>query len=188
MKLFEMKNWELRVSEEAWGLIPFSKILERDDTEEKEIANKEVLFVYFWCDIKSDYLQIDPAHREEEIKKDIALPDNWVKDEVIDAAIKLYETRSVSVVQKLYRQMLKAASDVGDYLENTDDLLAERDSNGRPVTDINKVTAAIEKAPKIMEQLNKAYKEVVKEQEDLENKRKGSRAFNVFESGLNIEE
>ena len=32
-----MKNWQLHISEEVWGLLPFSKILKRDKSKEKEI-------------------------------------------------------------------------------------------------------------------------------------------------------
>jgi hypothetical protein len=186
MKLVEMKNWELKPSEEVWGLLPFKALLDRDDTEEKEIATKELLFIFFWCDIKSDYIQIDEENREEEIAKDIGLPKGWVKDHVIDEAIELFEKLSGSVIQRLYRQTLQAASDIGDYLENTKEVLAERDMNNKPVTDISKVTGAIQKIPKLMADLSAAYKEVIKEQENLEGKKKGSQTFNIFERGLDI--
>ena len=184
MKLIEMKNWELRASEEVWGLIPFKKLLDRDSTEEKQIANKEILFVFFYCDIKSNYLQMSEVKRAEEIKKDIGLPADWEKDAEIDAAIELYKKLSTTVIGKLYRQASKAASDVGDYLENTKELLNERDMNNKPVTDISKITTAIQRVPKLMADLRAAYNEVVKEQESLEGKKKGSQTMNMFEDGI----
>lgn len=186
MKLVQMKNWELVASEELWGLTPFKKILERDDSPEKEIAMKELLYIFFWCDIKSDYLQIPVTERGSEIAKDIGLPEDWSPDSILNEAIALYEKNSTSIIQKLYKQTLKAASDIGDYLEHADKLLAERDMHNKPVTDISKLTAAIQRIPKMMSDLSAAYKEVVKEQEDLSGKRKGSQEFNVFEKGLDI--
>lgn len=184
MKLFEMKNWQLTTSEELWGLLPFKKILERDKSKDKELANKEILFIYFFCDIKSDYIIHSEEVKTEEIKKDIGLPKSWKIDKTIREAIELYNKRSESVIEKLYKQSLKAAGDIGDYLENTKILLAERDDRGKPVTDISKITNAVQKVPKLMADLKAAYKEVVKEQEDMSNKSKGSRKMNIFEDGI----
>lgn len=183
MKLFKMVNWNLQVAEEAWGLSAFKKILTRDKSQEKEKALKEMLFVYFYCDIKSDYLSMEEEEKISEIKKDVGLPIKWKKDKVIDDAIALY-LKPTTVIEKLYRQTISSATAIGDYLENTAALLAERDLNGKPVTDIAKITASVQKVPKLMADLKSAYKEVVKEQEETENKQKGSRKFNTFEDGF----
>lgn len=186
MKLFDLKGWNLTVSEEAWGLVPFSKILKRDKTKEKEIALKEMLFVYFFCDIRSNYLHMDEDTRCNEIKKDVGLPDKWEKDVIIDEAIEFYSKRSKSVVQQLYEDTLMSAQAIGNYLRRTDELLEERDNYGKPVYDITKITNANEKVPKLMANLKAAYKEVVKEIDDNENKKRGSKSFNTFEDGLTI--
>jgi hypothetical protein len=186
MKLVEFKNWNLTVLEEAWGLSPFSKILKRDKTKDKEIALKEMLFIFYYCDIRSYYVQLEEKQRAEEIKVDIGLPDKWVLDEVIQEGIEMYEKNSQSVVEKLYKQSLKAASDIGDYLEDAKELLNERDKLGKPTMDISKITTALSKIPKLMADLKAAYKEVLKEQEELAGKKKGSREFNIFERGLEI--
>jgi hypothetical protein len=187
MKLFTLDNkWNLLVSEEAWGLIPFKNILERDKTKEKEMAIKEMLFVYYFCDIRSNYLQMEEDVRTREIQHDIGLPEDWVKDEVIDIAIEFYNKRSKSVIQQLYEDTLMSAQAIGSYLRNTEALLQERDMQGKTVTDITKLTNANEKVPKLMANLKAAYKEVIKEKEDNENKSKGARSFNTFEDGLKI--
>lgn len=187
MKLLTVKNWDLIASEEIWGLLPFKKILVRDKTKQKEKAHKELLFIYFYCDIKSHYLLLNEENRCKEIKKDIGLEENWVIDDVIQNAIDFY-LKFESPVYKLYKQTLKSASEVGNYLENTKELLEERDIHGKPVTDISKITNAIDKVPKLMFNLKSAYKEVIKEQEDNENKNKGKQSFNIFEQGLSLNE
>lgn len=185
MKLFEMKNWELTVSEEAYGITPFKKILERDKSKEKEKAMKEMLFIYFYSDVKSDYQYItNKKDKTEEIKKDIGLPKSWKIDKVIENAIEIYVKRSQTIIEKLYVQSMKSASEIGNYLENTKILLEERDKMGKPVTDINKISQSVQRVPKLMRDLKEAYKEVIKEKEDNENKQKGSRKFNIFEDGL----
>lgn len=185
MKLFEMKNWQLQVSDEAWGYKPFKKLLTRDKTKDKGKCLKEMLFIWNYIDVKSDYMHLtDLDVRMSEIKKDIGLPDSWKLDADMKVAIDFYQSRSQTVIEQLYRQTLEAASAIGDYLGNTKALLAERDMQGKVVTDIAKITASVQKIPKLMSDLKAAYTEVVKEQQDKDNRTKGSKSFNTFEDGL----
>lgn len=180
-----MKNWVLTVDEELWGLEPFKKLLDRDKSKEKEVANAEVLFIWYWTDIKSDYLLMNEKDRLVELKKDIsALPKNWEKDELIDECIELYKKLSRTVLQELYYKALQAAKDVGDYLENTKALLYERDKQDKPVTKIADITRGLKDVKIIMKDLKAAEKEVIKEAEDNENKTKGSKSFALFEDGF----
>ena len=184
MKLFHMKDWVLIVSEEAWGLAPFKRILKRDRTKNKSKANAEMLFIYYYCDIKSDYLSMDAETRVAELIKDIeGLPKGWEVDDVIKEAIEFY-LKFDTVVERLYRQSLKSATAIGNYLERTAELLDERDMQGKPVYDIAKITGSVQKVPKLMSDLKLSYKEVIKEQEDNSKKKKGSKSFNLFEEGL----
>jgi len=184
MKLFELKNWQLSVSEETWGLSPFKTLLDRDKSKEKEVALAELMYIYHFCDIRSDYNSMSEENRKKELRKDISgLPKNWKVDKSVQIAIDFYNSHE-TIIQRLYKQTSKAAGDVGDYLENTRELLDERDLQGKIVTDINKITQSIQRIPKLMADLKSAYKEVVKEQEDLNNKKKGSKSFNTFEDGL----
>ena len=189
MRLFELKDWTLSVREEAWGLSPFKKILKRDKGRNKETAVKEMLFIYYYADIKSDYLIIsDEKLRTVEIVKDINLPEDWKLDDTMSEAIKFYEERSVSVIGRLYLDALKSTGDVSKYLRNTDSLLAERDGNGKPVIAVSVITGALKQLKVIMQDLKAAEKEVIKEQVETEGRMKGSREMSMFEEGLNFEE
>lgn len=188
MKLFEMKNWQLIVSEEAWGLLPFAKILKRDKGKYKEKALKEMLFIFFFCDIKSNYIDMPKEDRVGEIKHDIGLEESWEIDDVIQDGIDLYTRVSVSTIQRLYMKSSKSIDDIGEYLANTKALLAERDSNGKPVYDIGKLVSANEKVPKLMANLKSARDQVIQEKNSNEDKKKGSKLFNTFEDGFNREQ
>ena len=188
MRLFEMKDWTLSVREEAWGLSPFKKILKRDKSRDKATALKEMLFIYYYSDIKSDYSIItNELIKTEEIKKDIGLPDEWKIDSVMREAIEFYESRSITVIGKLYKNALKAANDVSEYLTLTDALLAERDNSGKPVNSITTIVGGIKKIKEIMQDLKAAEKEVVKEQQELEGRMKGSKTMSIFEEGLSLD-
>jgi len=185
MKLFEMKNWQLTISSEVWGLSAFKTLLDRDKSKGKTRANAEMLFVFYYCDIKSDYLTIADNLRTEELIHDIPdLDDKWVIDEAMQDAIDLYKRISQTVIGKLYKQSLQSATDVGNYLENTAELLNERDNQGKPITKIADITRGLKDVKFIMRDLKAAEKELIKEQEDNENKKSGSRAFNQFEDGF----
>ena len=188
MKLFKMKDWQLSVDEEVWGLLPFKKILERDKSKEKEIAFAEILFIWYWCDVKSDYLLMKENDRFKELIKDIpGLPKNWKKDKVIDEAIELYKKLSRTIIQDLYIKALQSAQDVGNYLANTKELLNERDLKGTPVTKLPDITRGLKDVKIIMKDLKLAEKEVIKDIEDNEGKQKGSKSFATFEDGLSID-
>tara|TARA_R110000851_G_scaffold315229_5_gene477636 strand:+ start:20596 stop:21150 length:555 start_codon:yes stop_codon:yes gene_type:complete len=184
MKLFQMdRQFNLTVSDEAWGLSVFKALLTRDKTKNKEIAMKEMLFVWYWCDIKSHHLLLEDGSKEENILKDVMLPDGWKPDEKVKAAIAYYE-EDRSIIEQLYMDALIAAKAIGGYLRNTEALLAERDMQGKVVTDIAKISGSVQKVPILMANLKVAFKEVVKEREDNEGKSKGSKKFNTYEDGL----
>ena len=188
MKLFEMKEFNLHVTEEVWGLLPFKAILKRDKNRNKETAFKEMLFIYYYTDIRSDYVYIiDDKERCKEIIKDIGLPVDWKIDEVIKTAISFYNSMSLSPIAKLYKSSLKAADDISKYLEMTDKLLSERTDKGATVTTLATITSALKSVPIIMKDLKSAYKEVLSEQKELEGKTKGSRSFGLFEDGFTID-
>ena len=187
MKLFEMKDYSLQIAEEVWGLLPFKAILKRDKSKNKELAFKEMLFIYYYLDIRSDYILItDDDIRLREIKKDIGLPDNWKVDNVLKEAMTFYVKMSLSPIAKLYKSSLKAADDISKYLEKTNELLDERTANGGTVTTLATITSSLKSVPIIMKDLKAAYKEVLAEQKEMEGRTKGSKTLNVFEDGLTI--
>ena len=188
MNGFLLKNGVLTVEDQLWGLSPFRKILKRDKSRNKDLALKEMLFVYYYTDIKSNYLIMsDLKERFTEIKHDIELPDNWKIDDIIQEAIDFYEKRSLTVIGKLYKDALTSVHEMSEYLRNTKNLLEERTNNGGTVTTLPMITGAQEKLPKIMQNLKVAEKEVLKERVELEGKMKGKQSMGMFEEGLNYE-
>ena len=184
MNGFTLRDYVLTVEDNMWGLIPFKKILKRDKSRDKDRALKEMLFIYYYSDIKSDYLIIDSKFRIEEIKKDIGLPEDWKIDSVLQEAIDFYEERSLTVVGKLYKNALVAANDISDYLTKTKELLEERDEKGKPVTTLTTIVGGISKIKTVMQDLKAAEKELIKERIETEGKMKGKQSMGMFELGL----
>ena len=97
MNLFQFKrdSYEVTFSEETLVISVFKKILTRDKSKSKDMAIKELSFIYFYSDITSPYQGIiDLNARKEEIIKDIELPKNWKIDSIIGDAIEFYKSRS----------------------------------------------------------------------------------------------
>ena len=186
MNGFTLRDYVLTVEDNMWGLIPFKKILKRDKSRDKDRALKEMLFIYYYSDIKSDYLIIDSKFRIEEIKKDIGLPEDWRIDSVLQEAIDFYEERSLTVVGKLYKNALAAANDISEYLTKTKELLEERDERGKPVTTLTTIVGGISKIKTVMQDLKAAEKELIKERIETEGKMKGKQSMGMFENGLDI--
>jgi hypothetical protein len=186
MKIFEMHDYNLNVAPEAWGLLPFKAILKKDKSRNKETAFKEMLFIYYYLDIRSDYMYItNDSIREREIVKDIGLPDDWEIESHVTGAMEFYK-KFITPIQKLYKSSLKAADDVSEYLEKTGELLAERNDKGGTVTTLPMITTSLRSVPVIMKDLKAAYKEVLAEQKELEGRTKGSRTMGLFEEGLDF--
>lgn len=182
---FDKGNYSVTYSPLLLTLSPFKKIIDRDKTKGKETAIKELSFIVFFADIRSDYMYIvSDEERAAELVKDLELPKDWKVDGVIKQAIEFYTNRSTTVNSSIYKSACKAAIDISNYLNKTDVLLDERDENGKVVTDISKITSALEKVPKIMANLNSAHTELIKEQKITEGRTKGSKTFNMFEDGL----
>ena len=188
MKLFEYKNHKLKISDEALTLEVFKKIHQADKTKGKEIAFKEIAFIYHMCDVKSDYLIINNEdERIEEVKKDVGLPDEWIPNTQVKVGMDFYKERTISPTMSLYLNSVKAALDTGQYLSNTGALLAERNSSGAPIVKLSEITSALDKISKIIKDLKASEKEIIKEQQEKEGRMKGSREMSIFEEGLDYE-
>ena len=88
MKLFKYEGYKITISEEALLLRPFKAIWKRDKSQNKEKALMELGFIYFFCDIRSDYQYIvDEDARKESIKEGEGLPKNWEPDAAVKEAL-----------------------------------------------------------------------------------------------------
>jgi hypothetical protein len=185
MRLFKIENWEVKIEDAVWALEPFKAILKRDKTKGKEKAFKEMAFIYFYTDTTSDFMYItNDKEREEEVRKSVGLPDKWEMDTVVKAAVDFYLEKSVTPIQELYKASIEAVHGVKNYLKRTDILLTERDDANRPITKPGDITRALKDVKIIMQDLKAAEKEVLKEKEDKEGRKKGSKEFGMFEDGL----
>ena len=192
MELVQFKKdkdlYEVTFSPLLLTIEKFKKIVTRDKSKDKDLALKEIAYIYHFADIRSDYMyKTNLEERSQEIIKDLKLPKNWKVDADLEEAIKLYKERSVTVNSVLYESACLAAFEIAEYLKETKSLLEERTEKGGAVTNINSITGALSKIPSIMRDLTAAHAELIKEQKLTEGRTKGSKSFNTYEDGLNFE-
>ena len=188
MKLFEYKNYKVEIAEEALTIKVFKEIHDRDKTKGKEIAFKELAYLYHMCDLRSDFLIItNEDERVEEIKRLVDLPEDWQPDAKVKEAEEVYKQRTISPIMQLYLDAVKGALDTSAYLANAKELLAERDAKGSPIISPSVITGSINSINKTIRDLKAAEKEVIKEQRETEGRMKGRQEMSMFEEGLKFE-
>lgn len=161
MKLFKYEGYKITISEEALLLKPFKAIWKRDKSQNKETAMRELGFIYFFCDVRSDYQYIvDPEDRMEEIKIGEGFPKSWKPDSLVKEAIDFYNSfKSSSVL--LLEDTRKAVSKFRSMLDEIDFMAT--DNNGKPLYPMNTVLSTIAKVPDLVKALDEAERSIAKE-------------------------
>lgn len=161
MKLFKYESYEVTVEPEALLLKPFKVLWVRDRSKSKEKAIRELGFVYFFTDPRSDYQYIiDEKSRIEAIKEGEGLGSNWTPDSKVLEAVEFYKQFKptsallLETTRELVDKLMKQMRDLD---------LNERDERGKPVFPLNTVTATIEKVPDMVIKLDSAEKAIAAE-------------------------
>lgn len=180
MKLFKYEGYEVKVAPEALALKQFKKLWTRDKSKTKEKAMTEFAFIYFYCDIRSDYQYIiDDEDRMKAVKEGIGLPKEWVPDAVISEAVKVYKTfESPSAV--LLKAALEGVDKIQKRLRSLN--LDATDDKGKPVVSLRDYMAVLKMVPEVATMLKDAEKAISEEEEYGEAKGAVEKA--LFEDGL----
>lgn len=161
MKLFKYEGYKITISEEALLLKPFKAIWKRDKSQNKDRALSELGFIYFFCDIRSDYQYIvDEELRLKEIKLGEGLPEDWEPDTLVKEAMVFYNTfKPISAL--LLEDTRYAVDKLRKLLRDID--LTQTDDKGKPIYTLNSITATIKQVPSLVRDLDEAEKSIAKE-------------------------
>lgn len=180
MKLFEFENWQLKITEEAYALKPFKAILNNDKSKDKSLALRELAFVWFFADIKSDYAYIlNEKDKESELIKDLELPKDWKKTKMITDAIDFYKERSKTVSSVILDNSLFIANTISNKMRK---IISEEDDM-LSIKEMDTIATGLSKMPGIVTSLQKLEQTVLKEQVD-KNTNVGSQQKALFEDGI----
>ena len=179
MKLFQYKDYNVVISEEALLLKHFKQIWDRDKSKKKNKALQELGFIYFFCDPRSDYMfLVDEAVRGDKIKEQEGLPKNWEPDKVMQEAMELYRYLTQTTASLLLEDTRKAIENLRDLLKSID--LTEKDEKNKPIYTLNSVTSAIKQIPSLTKELLEAEKAMNKDVEENSSMR-GKGIKKIFE-------
>lgn len=173
---FDKVYYRVKPTEELLLLKPFSTIWKRDKIKDKTKALKEIGFVWFYCNIKSPHLDMEEPLKTEEIIKDVELAKTWKPDKAVKEAIKYCDDHK-TILERLYEGSVIAASEVDKVCRDRTTIQGADDK----LVAAEKVARIVEKMPKLMENLKKSEKEVLKEKDEKAGKSKGSQTYNTYE-------
>jgi len=108
----------------------FKHLLERDESENKEVARKEFAYIYHIVDPLSNYATYEDDTRKEKVKEDIfGEKTDWVEDAYVRKAMEVYEDVNMTEAQKLLKSAKRSAKTLREYFEEVD--LTETDDRGK---------------------------------------------------------
>ena len=183
MKLFNLNNYKLEISEEAYVIKPFKNLWDRDKSKSKERALAELGYVFFMEDFRSDYSDIlDEKERSIAVRKHLVLPKGWVEDKYIKAALDFYQERDDAILALAFLKDAKIAVDkIREFFRNVD--LLKVDSGGKPVYNIQQLASVIERSSGILNNLEQ-LEELVKTKFQKDSSIRGQKTKSVFEDGI----
>lgn len=182
MKLFVYKDYNLRISDEAYALRPFKRLVDRDRTKEKTKAMKELAYLYFMYDPRSDFsFEIIESDRDLRVKDSIGLEADWKPDKQVLEAIELYKYLTTTSSSLLLQDTRVIIDNIRNTFRSID--LTEKDANGKLVFNIGQVMTAVKQVPSLVKELTDAEKAVSKEIEDMGTMR-GMKQKTILEDGL----
>lgn len=173
--VYDNVNNRLEINEgEIFLITEFKNLLNKDQSKNKELAFKELTYIYLALDWKSPYSQYTELERHEEALRDSGLTEEEFNDPVFREACRKYRTLQES---NLSVRMLNAAK-LGaqqfiDYFTIIADL-NERDVNGKPVFDAKKHFETMSKMHDLHEELTSLENLVKKELTETSTLRAGA--------------
>lgn len=158
MRLFKYEGYSLSISEEALCLRPFRAIWTRDKSEKKERAILELGYVYFMCDVRSDYQYIiDPEERSKAIREGEGFRPSWKPDGTVQEAMKLYssfKTTSSLLLEDTRTMVDGYRVKLREMTTNMSDL---------DVKEVKELGAIIKQIPSMVKDLDEAEKAITRE-------------------------
>ena len=183
MKLLNLKNYQVEVTDEALLVKPIRDLFNKDTSPTKEAFYTQCSIIYFMADPRSSYNYIvDEKERFEEIKKQEGLPKTYKITKELQAAIDAYKNSVKTTSSMLLEDARTAVDKVRKFLREVD--LTLLDDKGKPVYTINTVTSALKMIPQLAKDITETEKLVTKELEEAGRMRGGDKNKAMFEDGI----
>jgi len=165
-------------SAEASHIHEFKAIVDRDDSENKTVASKELAYVYFMLDWESPYASMHEDDRSENIIHSLFNEDdNWTPDEKVMAAMERYKELYANDYTMMLDSARNGARKLRKYFEDVD--LNERDANGKLVHRVSDLSRNLKEVGSIIEGLMD-LEELIKKNQTAANENRAGIEVNEF--------
>jgi hypothetical protein len=174
MKLFNRRDFKLNIEPIVYTIRAFKQLDQRDRTVGKTQTEKELAFIYFVYDPRSD-LQfiVDEQERIERVKELIGFDSKFKIDAILQKAIDVYVSMTETSSSLLIKDLKIGVDKLRTYLREA------------PVDDetFDKYTRALKELIPLSQKLSEAERTVIKEVEDISNSR-GDKALSILDGGF----
>lgn len=183
-KIFDINNGEVILTPEALAIPAFKEIWDSDKTKTKEVAEKEIKFVVFYCDsVKSPYKDYPTDERFNILREDIFGDSEWLPNKQVKKAIEVYEDLTETTSSRLLKSAKTATEKLARYFEEVD--FSQLDNQGKPVYSARELASNLGNVGNIVKSLGALESAVKKEQMESSRVRGGS-DINYFEDPGNL--
>lgn len=183
MELFIVKEdgFTIDINPILYTIGEFANLIEFR-TNDKKLLKKELAYIYFHSDLKSDFqFQVDANQRKRDLIKFLNLDPSWSVVPELQAAIDAYKYLSQTVSSKLLATVYSIVDKIEAQLNSID--LDERDKSNKPIWNIKQIQEVAQRLPYVMESIDKAEKIYIKAQED-NTKIRGAKTKSLYEDDL----
>ena len=174
MKLFNRRDFKLNVEPIVYTIKAFKELDKRDRTVGKTQTEKELAFIYFVYDPRSD-LQfiIDEQDRIDKVKELVGFDNKFKIDPILQKAIDVYVSMTETSSSLLIKDLKIGVEKLRTYLR------------GASVDDetFDKYTRALKELIPLSQKLSEAERTVIKEVEEVSNSR-GDKALSILDGGF----
>lgn len=184
MKLIEYSNYQIKVADEAFLLKPIRTLFNKDKSKTKDNFWSQMSYMYFLIDPRSSYMYIvDEEERAKEIIKQEGLPEDFKPSEELLEAMEIYKKTTQTSSSLLLEDTRVVIDKLRKFLREID--LTECDDKGKPIYQVNTITATIKQIPELAKSLVEAEKAVNKEIIE-EGRARGGNNKTIFDDGINL--
>ena len=174
MKLFSRKDFRLQVEPIVFSIKAFKKLEARDRTVNKSQLEKELSFIYFVYDPRSDLQYIiDEQDRIEKAKEIIGLDSKFKIDNDIVKAVETYISMTETSASLLIKDLKISLEKIRAYLRD-----AEVDSDT-----FDKYVRSVERLIPISQKISETEGAVIREVAEISNAR-GDKAMTLLDGGF----
>lgn len=147
MKILDFNDGKVIISPEILSISPFKELWDKDKSKDKELATKQLKYIWFYSDYNSPYFKYSEEERHTLILKDV-LNDNKFNTKEIKKELEKYRELTISPAVDAVDAAFSFIRNLQNYLKRID--LTQ--------VDAKKVSDIFINMPKIINSLQEAKK------------------------------